>query len=1043
MKRPAFTTYGLILIPLLVVVGQTAVQHSLARAQASGSEIRLAGRQLHLAERIARHASRAERGDRPEAARALRADVSEWAGIHDALLRGDPSRGIKGVRDPGTRASLDSLTPFVRAVAEAVAGGESADGGAAALSPLLRDAERTALPTMERVVVGLDAAAAGHVIRVRRLVGAVGVAILLATLVVGLVTHRGRGAPPSEPRGSSLKALSESPARAAAKPRGAGLVTGFRWTMALGAAVIVGAWFINGLAGAGEYEDPLLLRLLCAGALLALAGASFRTGFTPRTLRPVSVAAACAVLAYQAWLAATNGLDAVWVVSVLTMGAALAIALGPYARVVREVWTGQALLLAAAAGPLFLMGAPAERAALVMAYYSVLLIATGFAGVVFVYTRQALRDGRESLRERSRLLRTVIDAIPEHIYVKDREGRCVVRNRFSCDFMEMEEPSEAVGLTVFDTSPPQLAGAYWALEREVVDSGRAILEREEPCLSNGQPGWMVSSRIPLLDDDGRVVGLVGVTRDVTERKAAEAEVRASEAVTRAILEAVPDALLTVDANDIVLDANASVEGVLGVPPDQLIGRRLSDVAVPARFREEHRSKLSRYVGEGRVGSLGRVLELPVLRPDGEEIPTSVTIRPIEHADVDPIFLVYIADLREQKAAHDALVASKDAAEAATRAKSEFLATMSHEIRTPMNGVIGMTSLLAETDLDAEQEDYVRTIRSSGQSLLTVINDILDFSKVEAGLLDLEEHPFDVRRAVKDTVDLFAQPAAEAGVDVTWRIDEGVPAHVEGDVTRLRQVLANLVSNALKFTDRGSIDVRVSASQGGGGCALCFDVEDTGIGIAEHKLDAVFESFVQADASTTRQYGGTGLGLAISSRLVEMMGGEISATSQPGVGSTFRFTVRVRPCAEPVGDGAMGVVEWTPPPSSDGPLRVLLVEDNVVNQKVAVRLLDKLGLSADVVSDGVEAVENAGRQDYDVILMDVQMPRMDGLDATRAIRGMDRHQPYVIMLTANAMESDRERCLGAGADMYLTKPVSLESLATALESARDRQRLVLQ
>ena len=815
--------------------------------------------------------------------------------------------------------------------------------------------------------------------------------------------------------------------------------------MSLGAFVVIGTWAVNDAAGAGSYTDPLLLRVLIGAALVTLGLASHHRRFTVRTLRPSALLAACTVLTHQAWLGAINGLDTVWVVSVLTMGAALAISLGPYARVALQVGTGQAWLLTALVVPLAVAGAPLERALLVVAYYVVILITTGFAGVVFVYTREALRHGRESLRERSQLLRTVIDAIPEHIYVKDVDGRCIVRNQFSCDFMDMHDPDEAVGLTTFDTSPGHLAETYWRLEREVIDSGRAIVEREEPCISNGQRGWMVSSRIPLRDEDGNVVGLVGVTRDVTKQKAAESEIRSRDALTRAILEAVPDALITVNVDDVVLDANASVADVLGVSKDYLIGRRLSDIAVPERFREEHRAKLRRYVNEGHVGSLGRLLELPVVTASGDEIPTSVTIRPIDRSDEEPIFVVYIADLSEQKAAHDALLASKNAAEEATRAKSEFLATMSHEIRTPMNGVIGMTSLLAETDLDPDQRDYVQTIRSSGESLLTIINDILDFSKVEAGLLDLEEHPFDVRLAVEDTVDLFTQAATDKGTRLVWTVADGVPARVEGDVTRLRQVLANLISNAIKFTNQGAIGIRVAASPrvpGDDRTTLHFEVEDSGIGIAPDKLEAVFGSFVQADASTTREYGGTGLGLAISSRLVEMMGGEIGVTSELGEGSVFRFTIRVRPVAGSTESESASAAAWISRPTPDAPLRVLLAEDNVVNQKVASRLLSKLGLSSDVASDGVEAVQNVERQDYDVVLMDVQMPRMDGLEATRAIRALDGHQPYIITLTANAMDGDRERCLEAGADFYLAKPVTLQSLSSAIESARmSRQRVL--
>ena len=431
MKRSRRVAYGLVLLPLLIVGGQALVQHSLSRAQSAGAEIRLADRQVYLMGRIARHGLPTPQGA-PSAARALRADVSEWASAHDALLDGDPSRGLAGVRHPAARIALDSLTPLVRAVASAV------PGEGAAVSSLLLDTERAFTPAMSRAASALDGAASQHVLRLRRLVGAVGVALLGAAMLVGLFLFREGDAPKTAPPAASPKA--PRPDRDAASRKVPGLLTGFRWTMSLGAVVVVGTWGVNELVGSGEYADPVLLRLLCGAALVALGAASFHRRFM---LRPVALAAASGVLAYQAWLGAVNGLDSVWVVSVLTMGAALAISLGPYARGVREVWTGQACLLAAVAAPLVAVGAPADRAALVVAYYVVLLITTGFAGVVFVHTRQALRDGRESLRERSRLLRTVIDAIPEHIYVKDVEGRCLVRNRFSCDSMGMDDPSRS------------------------------------------------------------------------------------------------------------------------------------------------------------------------------------------------------------------------------------------------------------------------------------------------------------------------------------------------------------------------------------------------------------------------------------------------------------------------------------------------------------------------------------------------------------------------------------------------------------------------
>ncbi|OZC03776.1 MHYT domain-containing protein [Rubricoccus marinus] len=697
-----------------------------------------------------------------------------------------------------------------------------------------------------------------------------------------------------------------------------------------------------------------------------------------------------------------------------------------------------------------------------------------------------------------------------------------------------------------------------------------------------------------------------------------AELEGQRRLLRAVTDAAPDAVITVNSRDVVVDMNPATERLLGFPRDVLIGARLADHVVPAAFRDEHRAKLARYAETGEPGSLLQRLELPALTARGEEIPCEVTFVPVGTGSGQALFTMYLHDLRSREAAVAAVTEAKEAAEAAreaaeasaeaaraaTQAKSEFLANMSHEIRTPMNGVIGMTSLLVETPLDEEQVEFVETIRASGDALLTIINDILDFSKIEAGQVDLEEAPFDVRDCTEAALDLIAPTAAEKGVELAYAVEDGVPGRVVGDVTRVRQVLVNLLSNAVKFTAEGSVCVRVSTVPSnalvGSRTMLQFAVEDTGIGIAPDKLAVVFESFSQADASTTRQYGGTGLGLTISRRLASMMNGSLSAESELGTGSTFTFKVPVEVAAmerrvflqvnqpalqgrrilivddnavnldiltrlaerwgmahEAVTSGpaalaAASVAETTgrpfdlvlldvqmpdmngvetarrlqsvldkaplmvmltsinrdgalrdqakaagvhtvlykptkpaalhdtlvqalsathkaqrasaipapvnrsawvarsaaaPGASASGPssgapaprLRVLVAEDNTINQKVATRLLSRLNVRADVVADGAEAIAAVRAQDaagypYALVLMDLNMPVLDGLEATRQLRALGAaiQQPRIVALTANAMDGDRERCLEAGCDAYLAKPVRSEDIARAVE-----------
>jgi PAS domain S-box-containing protein len=649
-------------------------------------------------------------------------------------------------------------------------------------------------------------------------------------------------------------------------------------------------------------------------------------------------------------------------------------------------------------------------------------------------------------------------------------------------------------------------------------------------------------------------------QELMERSRTEAALRETTLRVTRILESITDAFFAVDQEWRFTYVNNEAEQFLGKRGEQLIGQSL---------------------WEAFPDVLGGVIEQHHRRAMAEQIPLEFETfyKPLglwfeirDYPSPDGLS-VYFRDISAQKRAQAEIMAAKEAAEAATRAKSEFLANMSHEIRTPMNAVIGMTGLLLDTPLSAEQREYVETIRGSGDALLTIINDILDFSKIESGRLELEQQPFDVRDCLESALDLVASRAAEQRLDLAYQLDPEVPHALIGDVTRLRQVLANLLSNAVKFTPSGEVVVRMRATPTADDLVgLHVSVQDTGIGIPDDRMDRLFRAFSQIDASTTRQYGGTGLGLAISQRLCVLMGGRMWVESRLGQGTTFHFTIsapeapaqpkiylrgavpqlvgkrllvvddnptnlrivqaqaeswgmRVRTASS--GTETLRVIGSEEPfdvavldmqmPQMDGaqlaadlransatrtlplvlltslgrraedmagglfaacitkpvksaqlyetilsvvgsnasvrmghaegsqfesglaerlPLRILLAEDNVVNQKVATKTLARLGYRIDVAANGMEVLTALERQPYDVVLMDMQMPELDGFGATARIRSElpPARQPQIIAMTANAMQGDRELCLDRGMDDYVSKPVRFEELVGALERA---------
>lgn len=506
------------------------------------------------------------------------------------------------------------------------------------------------------------------------------------------------------------------------------------------------------------------------------------------------------------------------------------------------------------------------------------------------------------------------------------------------------------------------------------------------------------------------------------------ENRIKEELLRTIVSKTEDGIFLTDFEGFIYEANARALDMFGYSLKEITGKNFSEFRKYDLSDEEDSNGVRQLLRNKFWNS-----ELELKTDTGKEFYAFVSITWIHRFGKE--YLLYkVSDISQRKQNEAEIIEARDLAQAATAAKSEFLATMSHEIRTPMNGVLGMTNIMMQSSLDDDQRNYLSTIKKSGESLLELLNDILDFSKIESGKMQLEQRSFTLKELVFDVCNLLKSNAERKGLELKLNFETELPAQLIGDSTKIRQVLVNLVGNAIKFTQSGEVDFSIDETDDLK--FIKFSVKDTGIGIQKEEINRLFQSFTQLDSSTTRKFGGTGLGLAICKSLVEMMGGQIWVESSLGKGSTFYFTIPRLVDESVVEESHVFIAEKNEIKIHENQalssLRVLLAEDNLVNQQVGILILKSMGVIAEVAENGKDVQKALAKSDFDLILMDVHMPEMDGIETTRWIRSQVKYDAMeIIALTANAFDEDRERCISCGMNAFLTKPMNPEELLEVL------------
>lgn len=649
-----------------------------------------------------------------------------------------------------------------------------------------------------------------------------------------------------------------------------------------------------------------------------------------------------------------------------------------------------------------------------------------------------------ALRESRNLLQSVMDNVPARVFWKDRDSRYLGCNKLFLQDTGYASANDLVGKSDFELCWKDQAALYRADDLAVMQSGTSRLNFEEPQETpTGNIIWLRTSKVPLRDEDNQVVGLLGVYEDITERRGAEALLRKLSLA----IEQSPESIIITNADAIIEYVNDAFLQKTEYSREEVIGRN-------PRLLHSGKTPPETYVAMWTTLGRGQPWkgEFHNRRKNGSEYIEFAIITPLRQADGSITHYVAVKeDITEKKRlgleldAHrhhleelvesrtQDLVAARQQAEAAVTAKSNFLANMSHEIRTPLNAIIGFTHLMRYDGVTPEQAARLDKIDSAGQHLLSVINDILDLSKIDAGKMRLILGDFAFDTVINNVVSMIQHKIEEKHLTIAIERDE-LPPVLVGDATRLAQALINYLANAVKFTEQGRITLRVlKAEEDETGLLLRFEVTDTGIGIAAEKLAGLFASFEQVDTTTSRRYGGTGLGLVITRRLAHLMGGDAGALSVLGQGSTFWFTARLGKShlsLDSLTHQATPLKEWAAQKSTLLGRRILLAEDNPINQEVAKELLTAFGLQVELANDGIEAVAKVQAGGYELVLMDMQIPNMNGLEATRALRAQGARLPIVAM-TANAFDEDRLACAEAGMNDFITKPVDPQALFATL------------